>query len=378
MGEASNLVDFSRAVKQQSGAAPSKNSSNVLSRDQLAPLSVDANNRLVQNKPLPAVVRHVKSAAVVFLSGRLSKMFDALDDVLFGLADRARNSEEQSHYFDAMRELRRQRWLVGYQFKNKLAQLFNALFSSDLNSSPQVTLNSAQIFSAQTIDAEVLPLVMRMVQEAREKLAIPLSSMQQYLDEWLPASCASPLDPWPIFHVFLADSSLVLNQDKKIKFILMGQFYRQVIARLPYIIDQVNGIFSSFSSRSSSLTSLEGSALFSPYEVLSLPCGLSDDVSVSPSSSPVRLRVSLTDVESFESQGLEELLQCVQQLKLGSWVEFSTLQGGWIACQLAAKNSSSQKFIFSDKRGKKILEQEPIAIATAIRQGRLKIISERA
>lgn len=74
----------------------------------------------------PALVR-LRDASARSLARILSEFFDRADDVLFGMADRAGSNQDQVAYFDAMRELRLRRKVMGTAVLHWVARAFNEL-----------------------------------------------------------------------------------------------------------------------------------------------------------------------------------------------------------------------------------------------------------
>lgn len=80
---------------------------------------------------LPAQVRAFHETGEKALAGLLLRYFDASDDALFDLADKAPTNAEQNAYFDAMRELRVQRKDIERAIFDSVDELFARLVGSD-------------------------------------------------------------------------------------------------------------------------------------------------------------------------------------------------------------------------------------------------------
>lgn len=63
----------------------------------------------------------------------LDQYFTELDDDFFQKAERAENNEQQNHYFDAMREVRRKKELILADFKKKIITIFKEFKSSNFD-----------------------------------------------------------------------------------------------------------------------------------------------------------------------------------------------------------------------------------------------------
>ncbi len=494
-----NLIELSRIIKQPTITAPQQEES-LLSRDRLDPPELQL---VAHHQALPSPIKHARGIAVACLSRCLSSMFNALDDTLFELSDRAHHAEEQTLYLDSMRLLRAKRWQISDQFKNRLNNLFDGLIYPDASplmpeQQPEQQQEVAQVFSA-SIDADALSIVVRMVKDARQHLAKPLIDIQQRLDGLVPCRVAqnnNPLDPQQVCDAFLGITAALMNLDKKTNCLVLGQFYRHVIAHLPQIIKQVNQIFSSLGVMPCQLaldqydllplesapdkTIQQGilhhkitgvltqrladysavlpkiavelfqgpwlqvmvkvaqefglvsaqwddlceftdqilASLFSDYALYhriawlkSLSpivqgllsylhqAGLSAqdidyyllgfeeahrqllDVLViheaQSSTSPLNSTVVQGSANLVAADVLKPFMRRVQRLQLGCWVEFTTLQGQVVRCKLADKHSSTHQFLFVDKRGNKVLEQAPVAVAQALREGLLTIVESK-
>ncbi len=240
-----NLVELNRADKKQTKL--SQATQGTLSRDYSVTIHHQFTQPPPKDKQLPRPVNHVRVVTVTQLAARLNHMFDAIDDTLFELADRAQNTEEQTLYFNGMRELRSKRRQIGHQFKNRLNNLFDALIHPD--NSPLIRNEDGetpQVF-APHIGAEALAVMVRIVSEARAKLATPLLDIQQRLDSLVPSQVSdhnNPLDPQQICDAFIGMAEMTLKIDKKINLLILGQFYRHVIAHLPRVLKQANHLFS--------------------------------------------------------------------------------------------------------------------------------------
>ena len=70
---------------------------------------------------LPAVLLPVRDRAAQRLNASLQQLFDNADDALFEMADRAGSNQEQSLYFEAMRDLRLRRKSIERSFLQRSA-----------------------------------------------------------------------------------------------------------------------------------------------------------------------------------------------------------------------------------------------------------------
>ena len=80
-----------------------------------------------QGIPHPAPFAEVRSIAFRRLPALVAEVLDRADDALFDFVQRSKSSTEQQDFFDAMRELRRQRSNVEQRYRECLAESFAAL-----------------------------------------------------------------------------------------------------------------------------------------------------------------------------------------------------------------------------------------------------------
>lgn len=80
-----------------------------------------------QGIPHPAPFAEVRSIAFRRLPALVAEVLDRADDALFDFVQRSKSSNEQQDFFDAMRELRRQRSNVEQRYRECLAESFAAL-----------------------------------------------------------------------------------------------------------------------------------------------------------------------------------------------------------------------------------------------------------
>lgn len=78
-----------------------------------------------QRFSLPAALVRLRDASGQSLQKVLANFFDRADDALFELADRAGSNQDQTAYFDAMRELRLQRKAMVVSVLQHVSQAFN-------------------------------------------------------------------------------------------------------------------------------------------------------------------------------------------------------------------------------------------------------------
>lgn len=86
---------------------------------------------LVDRFSLPPVLVRLRDVSGLRLRSVLSDFFDSADDVLFGMAEKAGSNQDQTAYFDAMRELRLRRKNMTSSMLQWVSQAFNELGTFD-------------------------------------------------------------------------------------------------------------------------------------------------------------------------------------------------------------------------------------------------------
>ena len=76
------------------------------------------------DKDVDAVAVGVRTCVVDFLGARIQQLFADADDLLFSMSERASSSQDQRHYLDTMRVLRKQQSVIKERFEGALAGLF--------------------------------------------------------------------------------------------------------------------------------------------------------------------------------------------------------------------------------------------------------------
>lgn len=90
------------------------------------------------------LLQHCKNTVLERMAHSVARAMDNVDDALFALADKANNNALQSHYFDAMREIRLKRQDIEASFKKHFSNTFDELIENKqsaplLNAPPNVT-----------------------------------------------------------------------------------------------------------------------------------------------------------------------------------------------------------------------------------------------
>lgn len=85
---------------------------------------VDMKNTKSKAISLGKILPEIHKMFMKGLKPVIQSYYDNLDDVLFDRAERATNNEQQNHYFDAMREIRKQKELMVRKFSESIQHIF--------------------------------------------------------------------------------------------------------------------------------------------------------------------------------------------------------------------------------------------------------------
>ncbi|MBK8973801.1 MAG: DUF1631 domain-containing protein [Hahellaceae bacterium] len=73
---------------------------------------------------------------------------------------------------------------------------------------------------------------------------------------------------------------------------------------------------------------------------------------------------------------LAEFLSKIEEIDVGTWVEFSLVNGNRFRCKLSTKIEDSETYIFVNRLGLKVVEKSKNDLAHELRKGRLHILDE--
>ncbi|MGJ8663216.1 MAG: DUF1631 family protein, partial [Marinicella sp.] len=80
-----------------------------------------------------AILPKVHKIFIKGLKPTIRDYYDKLDDSLFDLAEKAQNNEKQTHYFEAMREVRKKKELMVRKFSENVQQVFKLFKQGNYN-----------------------------------------------------------------------------------------------------------------------------------------------------------------------------------------------------------------------------------------------------
>jgi hypothetical protein len=192
---------------------------------------------------LPAVIHGLNDLGQKFLASALETYFDAADDALFDLADKAQSNNDQNAFFDSMREVRVQRKSVERRFFDMIDEAFSRLAGDDSRtvSKPDGELSADALSLVQNEDLEQLVALESTVGRAMREYSAVLQGVADALSRILPVEINEqkvPLSPTVICGAIMAQIKR-LDIDIKAKLVLFKLFDRLVVSRQPELNQQM-------------------------------------------------------------------------------------------------------------------------------------------
>ncbi len=197
------------------------------------------------NFELPAPVKQLAENTVNVLLNQLTHLFTSCDDLFFDLSSRASSNSEQNLYFESMREVRLKKGGIIAGFKREIDRQYDELGSSYSGASDprshELTASSLTLIENDQLEQKVA--ISGMVSKARAKCQEELYHLNCRFDYLINHKQINeknnPLDPEQICLAF-SKASGILELDIKARIILLKQFDRFVIAKLPNVYAQAN------------------------------------------------------------------------------------------------------------------------------------------
>ncbi|KAF1071851.1 MAG: hypothetical protein GAK45_00388 [Pseudomonas citronellolis] len=190
------------------------------------------------------LVQGCRQIAMSYLAESLAQVFTQADDTLFECADKAENNQVQSLFFDAMREIRRQRPQLERAYHQRIAKgLTDFLEGTHTPAAVVEELDIEQLTLVDNDEYEESLLVTNMVNQVKAHSAQALFALDQRLALLNHGSKlgedSNPFGPQAVaqaYHGILQGSSFPL----RIKTILYVLFDQQVMRHLAPMYDQLN------------------------------------------------------------------------------------------------------------------------------------------
>jgi hypothetical protein len=199
--------------------------------------------RAAAQKALPGVLQQARDHVLTVLQTHVERAAANCNDALYATSIKARSNSEQTAYFEAMREIRSRTDAICADFRQQLSLRFEELLPGNYrptSSSPE-TRESFSLVADDEIEQDVA--LSSMVSKARAKNQEPLYHLKCRFDKLLPGADVvdgnNPLDPEALCKsIKTATAPLELNI--KARIILLKQFDRDVLGKLPEILADAN------------------------------------------------------------------------------------------------------------------------------------------
>ncbi len=193
------------------------------------------------------LLRQTQDNTVSILLPLLENLFSACDDLFFDLSSRSVSNNEQSLYFESMREIRLKKEGVIATFQSGIE---NGFIDLKTNASPKkVAADSASqnsglsLVQNDALEQEVA--ISSMVNKARINNRDNLYPLHLRLDSLLPGTTVdeknNPLDPKQLCDYF-SEACKSLDLNIKARIIVFKQFDRLVVANLAMVYAAVNNL----------------------------------------------------------------------------------------------------------------------------------------
>jgi hypothetical protein len=208
-------------------------------------IDFDANRRSapVENAvPVPQLVASAQRTAKHYLKELLPKFFSQIDNSLFNLADKAESNQQQTLYFDAMREIRLQHELMHKIFFSAL----DSGFKLSLSQAVITPHNNGKLDQAGLVEDEQLEeslAISNMANAAdntyRQALSDLAARLNFLIDKTEITKDNSPLRPEIFCDAFLVSAGC-MNTEIKVRLVVYKLFDKVVIQQLGDMYDGIN------------------------------------------------------------------------------------------------------------------------------------------
>jgi len=208
-------------------------------------LNFDASRRSssVENTvPVPQLVASAQRTAKHHLNELLPKFFSQIDNSLFDLADKAESNQQQTLYFDAMREIRLQHDLMHKIFFSAL----DSGFKLSLSQAVITPHNDGKLDQAGLVEDEQLEeslAISNMANAAdntfRQSLSDLAARLNFLIEKTEITKDNSPLRPEIFCNAFLVSAGC-MNTEIKVRLVVYKLFDKVVIQQLGRMYDAIN------------------------------------------------------------------------------------------------------------------------------------------
>lgn len=221
--------------------------------DQHRSISMAHDNKVVHlsgQKPVgrfslpPALIR-LRDASGQSLKSVLGAFFEQADDSLFALADRAGSNQDQTAYFDAMRELRLRRKSMAVSMLQYVSQAFNDFgrFKPLRSGSAleEVDQDSLSLLDHSELEQQVAidNLVTKLRNRYQEPVRMLAARVRHLMPEIQMSDDQMPLSP-EVICGGIAEACSDLDIDIRAKLVVLKLFERLLVDKLAALYDQAN------------------------------------------------------------------------------------------------------------------------------------------
>lgn len=196
-------------------------------------------------KALPLPMLRLRDAVARRLQALLDGFLDGSDDMLFNLADKAASNQEQTAYFDAMRELRLARKQITLGYLQWVMRSFNEIGRFDTKARSG-TLEAVDVDSLALLDHEVLEervAIEGMINKLRNRCTDGIQLLNHRIRHLLGgieiADASMPISPDVLCQGF-SEACADLAMDIRAKLILYKLFDKALMAQLELLYKEAN------------------------------------------------------------------------------------------------------------------------------------------
>ena len=230
-------------------ALPSKNS-NQMSENQETEEDLISNTQSAASE-FPAPIQSVNEIALKHLQKNMKSLFSSIDDSMFEYADKADSNQQQSTYFEAMRQLRLEKKAAAQQY----FKVFGKYFIDALNgikhhgSSEEATSDDYSYSSLSLLDEDDLEESLaftNMIEKSyglyREQLQAIVQRINHVVENVEITSDNNPVSPDNICRAF-EQAGEQFSVALEIKLIVYKMFEKHVVGQLEGMYKEINDMF---------------------------------------------------------------------------------------------------------------------------------------
>ncbi|MGI9292791.1 MAG: DUF1631 domain-containing protein [Pseudomonadales bacterium] len=193
---------------------------------------------------LPTLVQQVSDSATAALLDSVGQLLANCDDIYFALAEKATSNNEQSMFFESLREVRLQKDNIVARFNSELRDCFETLAPGPKAPSAATELHGTEPLSlVPTAELEKNVALSSMIAKSRVESSEQLYYLNKRFDFLIKHSTVNennnPLDPAQLCAAF-SRATEVLDIDIKARIVLFKQFERVTLGELPGVCAEAN------------------------------------------------------------------------------------------------------------------------------------------